>query len=46
MCNEAKTELGKCLKSERTKHLATNQDDAAQKRQRIRDLWEDVDRNK
>jgi COX assembly mitochondrial protein 2 len=45
MCNEAKTQLGNCLKAQRTKQLAYNQDNATQKRERIKQLWEDVDKN-
>jgi COX assembly protein 2 len=45
MCSNAKTELGKCLKAERSKHQTANRDAVADKKERIRQLWKEIDEN-
>jgi COX assembly protein 2 len=45
MCGGAKDQLSKCLKGERTKQLAVNQSSSGEKKQKIKQLWEEVDRN-
>ncbi|KAL1844821.1 hypothetical protein VTK73DRAFT_1729 [Phialemonium thermophilum] len=45
MCNDAKTELDKCLRAQRRQHQTANRDGNADKKARIRQLWKEIDEN-
>ncbi len=45
MCNKAKQELGQCLREERLKHQRSNQTAAQEKKQRIKQMWKEIDEN-
>jgi COX assembly mitochondrial protein 2 len=43
MCNDAKTELGKCLRAERVKMQAANREGRSEKKDKIRQMWKEID---
>ncbi|KAH8910807.1 UPF0287-domain-containing protein [Coniochaeta sp. PMI_546] len=45
MCNDAKTELSKCLRAERVKMQAANRSGRSEKQDRVRQLWKEIDEN-
>lgn len=45
MCNDAKTEVNKCLRAERVKMQAANRHAAWDKRDKIRAMWDEMDKN-
>jgi len=45
MCNGVKEELSKCLRAERAKHQTSNRTTAEDKKQRIRQMWKEIDEN-
>ena len=45
MCSEAKERVTLCLRAERLKRTAANREAARQKRQKIREAWDDVTAN-
>jgi len=45
MCNKLKTELNECLKKERAKSQKENRERAKPAKNRIREMWKDIDEN-
>ncbi len=45
MCNGLKDELAKCLRAERVLHQKENRTAAQEKRDKIRQVWADIDKN-
>jgi COX assembly protein 2 len=45
MCNDAKTQLVDCLRSERVKNQSLNRDGVQDKKARIRQKWKEIDEN-
>ncbi|KAK0632141.1 cytochrome c oxidase biogenesis protein Cmc1-like protein [Immersiella caudata] len=45
MCNDAKANLVQCLKAERWKSQSTNRGNVADKKERIRQKWREIDEN-
>ena len=44
-CNKLKTELDDCLKKERAKSQKGNRERAKSSKDKIRELWKDIDEN-
>lgn len=45
MCNKMKNELGQCLKAERSRHQDANRSRTTDKKDRVRQLWKEIDEN-
>lgn len=45
MCNDQKEKLSTCLKIERYKNQSTNRNGVADKKDKIRQLWKEIDEN-
>ncbi|KAK4550090.1 hypothetical protein LTR36_003057 [Oleoguttula mirabilis] len=45
MCSNLKTEVNKCLRSERLDRTAKNRELAREKRQKIKAVWAEIDAN-
>ena len=45
MCNDAKTELSKCLRAQRAKHQDANRANTTNKKDKIRQMWREIDEN-
>jgi len=45
MCNNAKKNLVQCLKAERWKSQSANRNGVADKKDRVRQLWKEIDEN-
>lgn len=45
MCNDAKEQLSKCLREERAKRVDANRTNTTDKKDRVRQLWREVDEN-
>ncbi|KAH8814997.1 cytochrome c oxidase biogenesis protein Cmc1-like protein [Xylogone sp. PMI_703] len=45
MCNDAKTEVNKCLKAQRFEKTKANRSTARSKRDEIRAKWDEIDAN-
>lgn len=45
MCNSAKDALSQCLRAERMKRVKSNQVNAKDKHDRVRQKWADIDAN-
>lgn len=44
-CNKAKEEVNKCLRAERKLRQKSNRDGAMTERQRVREIWKEIDAN-
>jgi COX assembly protein 2 len=45
MCSDAKTQLSKCLRAERAKMQDANRSERSEKKDRVRQLWKEIDEN-
>jgi COX assembly protein 2 len=45
MCNEAKTNVNKCLRAQRLARTAANREAAKVRREKTKELWAEIDRN-
>jgi len=45
MCNGAKQDLVQCLKAERWKSQSANRGSSPDKKEKIRQIWKDIDEN-
>ncbi|KAK1752414.1 cytochrome c oxidase biogenesis protein Cmc1-like protein [Echria macrotheca] len=45
MCNDAKQNLVQCLKAERWKSQSINRNGVAEKKDRVRQKWKEIDEN-
>lgn len=45
MCNDAKTELNKCLRAERLKMQHANRSGRSEKKDRVRQMWKEIEEN-
>ena len=45
MCNDAKTQLNKCLREERLNRMRQNRLRDAEKKERVRKRWAEIDEN-
>ena len=45
MCNDAKTQVNKCLRAQRLERTKANREAAKVKNQQIKDKWAEIDAN-
>ena len=45
MCNDAKTQVNKCLRAQRLERTRLNREAAKVKRERIKEKWAEIDNN-
>ena len=45
MCSDLKTEVNKCLRSQRLERTEKNREDARAKRQKMKAMWAEIDAN-